>query len=277
MADDDSAAPAARDTAADAGLDTSVPHSARVWNYWLGGNDNYAADREAGDRFLDVFPGMAQGARASRAFLARTVGYLAGEAGIRQFLDVGTGLPTVDNTHEVAQAVAPDARIVYVDNDPLVLLHARALLTSSPEGATSYVDADLRDPDRILSEAARTLDFSQPIGLMLMGILGHIADYDEARSIVRRLVEALPPGSYLTVNDGTNVFSDANAEAHREYNENSGGAPYIQRSPEELGAFFDGLEPVDPGLVSVTRWRPDPSPFGEPPEVDGFGAVGRKP
>ncbi|QBI56441.1 SAM-dependent methyltransferase [Streptomonospora litoralis] len=275
MPHNDSAAASDRVPAPETTLDTSVPHSARVWNYWLGGKDNYAADRAAGDRFLEVFPGMAKGARASRAFLARTVRYLAGEAGIRQFLDIGTGLPTVDNTHEVAQSVAPETRIVYVDNDPLVLVHARALLTSTPEGATDYVEADLRDPETILRAADATLDLSQPVALMLMGILGHIADYDEARGIVRRLMAALPSGSHLTVNDGTNVLSEANSEAHRQYNE-SGAVPYIQRTPEEIGGFFEGLELVEPGVVSVTRWRPDPTPFGEPPEVDGFGAVARK-
>ena len=173
-------------------IDTSVPHSARIWNYWLGGKDNYPVDREAGDRYVEIFPGIIDLARHSRAFLTRTVRFLAGEAGIRQFLDIGTGLPTVDNTHQVAQRVAPESRIVYVDNDPLVLAHARALLTSTPEGACAYIDADLREPEKILDKAAETLDFSRPIGLMLMGILGHIEDYDEARSIVSRLLDRLP-------------------------------------------------------------------------------------
>lgn len=258
-------------------IDTSVPHSARVWNYWLGGKDNYPVDRVVGEEFLKVFPGMAQGARASRAFLGRTVRYLAGEAGVRQFLDVGTGLPTADNTHEVAQAVAPDARVVYVDNDPLVLTHARALLTSTPEGRTGYVHADLREPEAILDAARSELDFERPIGLMLMGILGHVVDYQGARRLVGQLVDALPPGSYLTVNDGTNVHSEANVEAHDNYNNESGGDPYVQRSPEEIRGFFDGLELVEPGIVSVTRWRYEETRFGIPPEVDGYGGVGRKP
>ena len=257
-------------------IDTSIPHSARVWNYWLGGKDNYPVDREAGEQFLEVFPGMAQGARASRAFLARTVRYLAGEAGIRQFLDIGTGLPTADNTHEVAQAVRPEARIVYVDNDPLVLTHARALLTSTSEGSTDYIDADLQEPEAILDGAREILDFQEPIALMLMGILGHVTDYEEARDLVRRLVRALPSGSYLAVNDGTNVHSKANVEAHDRYNQ-SGAVPYVQRTPEELEAFFEGLVLVEPGLVSVTRWRYEETSFGVPPEVDGYGAVGRKP
>ncbi|QBI51845.1 SAM-dependent methyltransferase [Streptomonospora litoralis] len=257
-------------------LDTSVPHSARVWNYWLGGKDNYAADRVAGAEYARVFPGVTHLARASRAFLARTVGYLAGEVGLRQFLDIGTGLPTADNTHEVAQGLAPESRIVYVDNDPLVLLHAQALLTSTPEGTTDYIEADLRDPENILGRARGILDFSQPVALMLMGILGHVADYTEARSIVQRLVAALPPGSYLVINDGTNVVSEGGAAAQEQYNE-SGAVPYLQRSPQEIGGFFEGLDPVDPGLVSITQWRPEPNVFGTPPEVDGYGAVARKP
>src|SRR6266496_3356023 len=179
-------------------LDTHVPHSARVWNYWLGGKDNFAADRATGDKVLQVYPEIVEVARVSRAFLGRAVRYLAGEVGIRQFLDIGTGLPTANNTHEVAQRVAPSARIVYVDNDPLVLAHARALLTSSPQGATDYLDADLRDPDRILQGAAETLDFTQPVALMMLGILGYVADYDEARSIVRRLLDALSSGTSAT-------------------------------------------------------------------------------
>ncbi|GAB3745771.1 SAM-dependent methyltransferase [Nocardiopsis nanhaiensis] len=257
-------------------INSDIPHSARVWNYWLGGKDNYPVDREAGDQFLKVFPGMAQGAKASRAFLARTVRYLAAEAGIRQFLDIGTGLPTANNTHEVAQSARPEARIVYVDNDPLVLTHARALLTSTGEGSTNYVHADLREPEKILEAARETLDFREPIALMLMGILGHVTDYDQARDIVGRLVRALPSGSYLTINDGTNVHSEANAEAHERYNQ-SGAVPYVQRSPEELEGFFEGLVLVEPGLVSVTRWRYDQNSFGVPPEVDGYGAVARKP
>src|SRR5438876_8267911 len=180
------------DATAGTAIDTSVPHSARIWNYWLGGKDNYAVDRAAGDAYVEVFPGIVDVARAGRAFLARAVRYLALEAGIRQFLDVGTGLPTADNTHQIAQRAAPESRIVYVDNDPLILAHARALLTSTPEGATDYIDADLHDPETILREAARTLDFTKPVALMLMGILGHVKDDDEVRSIIKRLMDALP-------------------------------------------------------------------------------------
>jgi hypothetical protein len=255
-------------------IDTTVPQSARIWNYWLGGKDNYPVDRAAGDQFSGVYPGIVDVARASRQLLTRAVRYLAGEALLRQFLDIGTGLPTADNTHQVAQRVAPACRIVYVDNDPLVLTHARALLTSTPEGVTDYVDADLRQPDTILEAAAKTLDFTQPVALMLMGILGHISDYDEARSVVRRLLAALPSGSYLALYDGTNT-NKAGVEAQERYNK-SGAVPYHLRSPEQIARFFDGLELVEPGVVSCPRWRPDRTVSG-PAEVDALGGVGRKP
>jgi len=259
-------------------IDTSVPHSARIWNYWLGGKDNYPVDRAAGDQFREASPEIVDVARASRQFLTRAVRYLAGEAGIRQFLDIGTGLPTADNTHEVAQRAAPACRIVYVDNDPLVLTHARALLTSTPQGMTDYIDADLREPAKIVGAAARTLDFTQPIALMLMNILGHIGDYDEARSIVKRLLDALPSDSYLAHCDGTNVIDKAMDAALRIYNE-SGAVPYYPRSPEQIAGFFDGLELVEPGVVSCPRWRPDPAngSGGLPAELDEFGGVARKP
>jgi S-adenosyl methyltransferase len=255
-------------------LNANVPHSARIWNYWLGGRDNFAADRQVGDQVLAVFPSIVENARASRAFLIRAVRYLAGEAGIRQFLDLGTGLPTADNTHEVAQRVAPSSRIVYVDNDPLVLVHARALLASSPEGVTDYVEADVRDTDKIVDEAARTLDFTQPMALMMLGILGNVADYDQARSIVTRLLDAAPSGSYLVINDGTNT-SEEIAEGARVSGE--GGHPYTLRSPEQIAGFFDGLELQEPGVVSTPRWRPEPSPSGLPAELDGYCGVARKP
>jgi O-methyltransferase involved in polyketide biosynthesis len=256
-------------------IDTSVPHSARIWNYWLGGKDNFAVDREAGDQYRQVFPYIFDIARQSRAFLIRAVTFLAGEAGVRQFLDIGTGLPTANNTHEVAQRIARECRIVYVDNDPLVLAHARALLVGTPEGATQYVDADLREPDRIVQKAAETLDFTKPIALMLMGIMGHMTD-EEAPSIVKRLVDALPSGSYLSLNDGTDTNEALNA-AQRGYNE-SGAVPYYLRSPEQIASFFEGLELVPPGVVPVTQWRPDPETAeAAPPETYGAGAVGRKP
>ena len=256
-------------------LDTTVAHSPRIWNYWLGGKDNFAVDREVGDQIRAMNPAIVDIALADRAFLRRAVQYLAGEVGIRQFLDIGTGLPTADNTHEVAQRVAPESRIVYVDNDPLVLVHARALLTSTPEGATDYIDADLRDPEGILKEAARTLDFTQPIAVMLMGILGHIEDDDQARSIVKRLVDAVPSGSYLTMNDGTDASEEV-VEAARIWNQ-SANPTYHLRSPDRIARFFDGLELVEPGVVSPPRWRPEPSPSGLPAEIDSFCGVGRKP
>ncbi|MFI0447962.1 SAM-dependent methyltransferase [Actinomadura sp. 6N118] len=258
-------------------IDTSVPHSARIWNYWLGGKDNYPVDRVAGDQYLETFPGVADVARASRGFLKRSVAYLAGEAGIRQFLDIGTGLPTFDNTHEVAQRVAPTSRIVYVDNDPLVLVHARALLNSHPDGMTDYLDADLNDPENVLRAAAKTLDFTQPVGLILSGIMGHVANGDEARSIVRTLLDALPSGSYLSLNDGSSAVSgDAVAEAQEEYNE-GGAVPYTLRSPEEIARFFEDLELVEPGVVTCPFWRPEPTEIGSPQPSDAYGGVGRKP
>ena len=256
-------------------INTNIPQTARIWNYWLGGKDNFPVDRQVGDQVLEAFPGIVENARASRAFLARAVRYLAREVGIRQFLDIGTGLPTANNTHQVAQSVAPECRIVYVDNDRIVLTHARALLTSTPEGATDYIDADLRDPEGILKEAARTLDFTQPIAVMLMGILGHIEDDDQARSIVKRLVDAVPSGSYLTMNDGTDTSEEV-VEAARIWNQ-SANPTYHLRSPDRIARFFDGLELVEPGVVSPPRWRPDPSPSGLPAEIDSFCGVGRKP
>jgi O-methyltransferase involved in polyketide biosynthesis len=279
MTDDSPAVPGGLEEGNDearTGIDTTVPHSARIWNYWLGGKDNFAVDRAAGDEYIKVFPGIVDIARATRAFLVRSIVYLAREQGIRQFLDVGTGLPTADNTHQVAQRVAPEARIVYVDNDPLVLTHARALLTSSPEGVTAYIHADVREPDKIIAEAAKTLDFDQPVALIMHGILGHIPDTDEARSIVRRLMDALPSGSYLNLGDGLRDPSESLEQAQEGYNE-TGAVPYNLRTPEEIASFFDGLELVEPGLVSAPLWRPDAESGDSPAEVSHFGGVGRKP
>ncbi|MFI6355287.1 SAM-dependent methyltransferase [Streptomyces sp. NPDC050743] len=256
-------------------IDTSVPHSARIWNYWLGGKDNYPVDEQAGDAYTAVFPGIVTIARSSRAFLRRNIAYLVHEAGIRQFLDVGTGLPTAENTHEVAQRLAPEARIVYVDNDPMVLAHARALLYSSAEGATAYIDADVTAPERILEAAAETLDFGRPVALILSNILGHVADYDQARSIANRLMAALPSGSYLSVNDGSRGIDPVFEQAQDAYND-SGAVPYNLRTVDQITAFFDGLELIEPGVVSVTQWRPEP---GSPtPEVIAeHGGLARKP
>ncbi|SNY48030.1 SAM-dependent methyltransferase [Paractinoplanes atraurantiacus] len=260
-------------------FDTGIPHSARVWNYWLGGQDNFPVDRQVGDQFAGLYPDIAVVARSSRAFLKRSVTFLAEEAGIRQFLDVGTGMPTAEHTHQVAQAVAPDARIAYVDNDPLVLTHARTLLTGTAEGATEYIDADLRDPAAVLEAAGRTtLDLSKPTGLILMNILGHVPDLDEAVAIVRQFMGALPSGSHLVTADGTNVLDGpAFEEAIGVWNANA-PLSYHLRRPEELARFLEGLEVVEPGLVPCSRWRPSPGASPEDlREVDEFGAVGRKP
>lgn len=257
-------------------LDVSRPQSARVWNYWLGGRDNYAADREVGEAFREFFPGIVDLAHDSRAFLARTVRHLAGEVGIHQFLDIGTGLPTRENTHQIAQRTAPSARIVYVDNDPLVLAHARALLTSTAEGVTDYVEADLNDPESIIGKAAATLDFTRPLALTLLQVVGHMADDDQARSVVDRLMGALPSGSHLVFNDSVDTHT-GNVAATRRYNE-SGAAPYFLRGPELIASFFDGLELLEPGVVPLAAWRPDPeAPFDPLREVIAIGGVARKP
>jgi hypothetical protein len=255
-------------------LDTGVAHTARTWNYWLGGKDHFEVDRQVGEQILQFLPNMRTTARADRAFLGRAVRYLAGEAGVRQFLDVGTGLPTADNTHEVAQAVAPESRIVYVDNDPLVLVHARALLTSAPEGVTNYIEADLRDPDTILQEAARTLDFTQPIALTLLGVLNFVIDDDEAQAIVNRLLDAVPPGSYLAIAHASNEVNPAEAEAARQFWNANAKPPITFRTAQQIKGFFDRVELLDPGVVSCSRWRPEPADL-DAPEVDQFCGVGR--
>ena len=267
-----------RDTAA-SGLDTTVAHNARVWNYWLGGKDNFAVDRQVGDQVRDMFPVISDVARADRQFLARAVGFLAGEAGIRQFLDIGTGLPTANNTHEVAQAIAPDSRIVYVDNDPLVLVHARALLVSSALGSTDYISADVHDPDKIVPEAARTLDFGQPVAVMMLGILNFVMDTDDAQAIVHRLMDAVPVGSYLALtHPTTELGGQANVAAMAFWNEHA-APPIRARTGSEIARFFDGLDLLDPGLVSCSQWRPETSdaPVPQYGTVPQYGAVARKP
>jgi hypothetical protein len=256
-------------------LRTDRPHSARVWNYLLGGKDNYPVDSEAGDVILSTFPEFAAVARLQRQFLARAVHFLAGEAGIRQFLDIGTGLPTADNTHELAQRIAPESRIVYVDNDPLVLTHAQALLTSTPEGACAYIDADVRDPERILAEAAKTLDFSRPIALTMLGIMGQIADAERPAELVARLVAGLPSGSYLALSDGTNT-NEALNRAVEIYNSQSVNT-YHLRGPEEIATFFDGLDLVEPKVVPTAAWRPDPAQGAQPAADVAVSGVARKP
>lgn len=253
-------------------IDTTVPHSARVWNYWLGGQDNYPADRAAGDQVLAIFPAIVEVARAQRAFLDRAISYLAVEAGLRQFLDAGSGLPTAGATHQIAQRIAPATRVVYADNDPTLLAHARSVLTSTPEGATDYVAGDLRAPDQLTGAARGTLDLHQPVGLVLLGVLGHVGDDAEARSIVERLMTALAPGSYLVLADGTDI-SEAGNEAQRQYNERS-PLPYHLRSPDRIGAFFAGLDLVEPGVVPCSQWR---NPAAPPQGEAAVGGVARKP
>jgi hypothetical protein len=266
----------ATDAIAGTGIDSSVPHSARIWNYWLGGKDNYVVDREAGDAWIAKDPGVVNEARQSRQFLIRAVRYLAGELGIRQFLDIGTGLPTMQNTHEVAQSVAPDSRITYVDNDPLVLAHARALLTNTtPEGVTAYVDADYHNPELIISDARNVLNFDEPMAVMFMGTLGHARDFDTARSIVARIMEAVPSGSYLVHWDSANTDPTAVA-AMEEYNQ-TGAVPYIQRSPEQISQLYEGLELLEPGFVPISQWRPDSPEVGAITATYSYGAVARKP
>ncbi|MGW3493949.1 SAM-dependent methyltransferase [Streptomyces sp. NPDC001020] len=253
-------------------IDASKPHSARFWNYFVGGKDNYEVDREVGDQIKEICPGLVDVAVTSRRFLGRAVRYLAAEQGIRQFLDIGTGLPTADNTHEVAQRVAPDARIVYADNDPVVLAHAHALLRSTPEGRTAYLDVDLYDPEAVLKAAADTLDFSRPVAVMILNTLGHVADHDQARELVRRYVAALPSGSHLTICDGT-ATSEEMIAASEAYN-SSGAVPYYVRSVEEIAGYFEGLALVDPGIVRVTEWRPDSR--GPAGSVDAYGGMAYK-
>jgi len=256
-------------------IDTTVAHPARVYDYWLGGKDNFAADREAAERVLAVAPGLRFRVRANRAFLARSVRFLATECDVRQFLDIGTGIPTGNNTHEVAQAAAPSSRIVYVDNDPIVLAHARALLTSTPEGATAYLEADLREPDIILDAARKTLEFDRPIALMLLGILHLIQDSEEPYQIVSHLMDALPSGSYLVVSHPASDINANQSEVQKRYNERV-ATPQTLRSHAQVCRFFDGLQLVPPGVVYVHTWRADPD--DEPPTelTSAHGGMARK-
>ncbi|MDX6741983.1 SAM-dependent methyltransferase [Actinocorallia sp. A-T 12471] len=257
-------------------VDPTVAHSARMWNYWLGGKDNFEIDRHVAEEHAAKFPGIVDVARQVRAFLVRSVTLLAAEAGVRQFLDIGTGLPTANNTHEVAQRVAPECKIVYVDNDPLVLVHAQALLVGTSEGSTDYIEADVRDPGRILAEAAKTLDFTEPIGLMMLGVLGQIPDSDDPRGIVRTLVDALPSGSWVVIEDGVDTDMAQN-DAIGDYNANPDStASYHLRSIDFITSYFDGLDLLAPGVVSCSRWRPDIRALAAP-EVPDYAGVARKP
>ena len=237
-------------------LNIAVPHPARVYDVWLGGKDNYPADQAAAAAGLAAFPSTIQSVRANRAFLARAVQYLAGEAGIRQFLDIGTGLPSANNTHEVAQDTAAESRVVYVDNDPVVMLHAQALLTSSAPGVTDYIEADLRDPGRILAEAARTLDLTQPVAVMLIAILHFISADEHPYDIVDSLMDAVPPGSFLIISHlASDIFPEEIAAFARDFNERSSEKVTL-RDHDEVARFFTGLDLVDPGVVQVSQWRP---------------------
>jgi S-adenosyl methyltransferase len=257
------------------GLNTKVAHSARVYDYWLGGKDNFAADREAAEKVLELRPDLRAAVQANRRFLARTVRYLAGEAEVRQFLDIGTGLPAANNTHEVAQSVAPEARIVYVDNDPIVLSHARALLGGTPAGACAYLDADLRDPGKILDGAAEVLDFTRPVGLMLIGILHLVEEHDDPYGIVSCLVAALPEGSYLTISHpASDIHPEAQVIVREKLNEDMVQQTTF-RSRTEVARFFTGLDLLDPGVVTVPKWRPDSELEAASP-TSAWGGMARK-
>jgi hypothetical protein len=256
-------------------IDTSVANPARVYDYWLGGKDNFAADREAGDLVLAVIPGLRERVLANRAFLVRAVRYLAAEAGIRQFLDIGTGIPSANNTHEVAQQAAPGSRIVYVDNDPIVLTHARALLAGGPAGSIQYIDGDVRDVTSIVTAAGRTLDFTRPAALMLLGILQLIQDAEAPYDIVSRLMDALPSGSYLAISHPASDIHPGQAEAQRRYNERV-STPLTLRTRAEVSRFFEGLDVVPPGIVYVHTWRPGPGDIVPPDGVSAYGGVARK-
>lgn len=256
------------------GFDPTVAHSARVYDYWLGGKNNFPADREAGDRVVEIRPAILSDVGENRAFLRRAVRFLVAEAGIRQLLDIGTGLPSAGNTHEVAQAEAPESRVVYVDNDPMVLAHARAMLTGTP-GTTAYLKADLREPDSILRDAAKTLDFSRPVAVMLVAILHHIRDEDDPAGIIRTLMAAVPPGSYLVISHlASDIQPDVVAKVAVEYNEHV-PAGQVRRTREQVARFFAGLELLPPGVVQSPRWRPE-SPAGSGTSVPMWAVVGRK-
>jgi len=256
-------------------FDTSVPHIARVYDYWLGGKDNFAADRELGERTLAAYPNLVFSVRANRAFLARAVRFLAAEAGIRQFLDIGTGIPTANNTHQVAQRVAAESRIVYVDNDPIVLSHAQALLKSSPQGVCAYLDADLRDPAAILAAAARTLDFGQPVAVMLIAVMHFVGDDDEAAAIVRSLTAACAPGSFVVISHvASDIDTEQQTELVRRLNQ-SVAEKATMRDRAGVTRLFDGLELVEPGVVRVSGWRPDSDLEAASP-TGLWGGVARK-
>ena len=255
-------------------FDTTIPHPARIYDYWLGGKDNYEADREAAEQVIATQPSILATVRANRAFLRRAVQYLAGEAGIRQFLDIGAGLPTNENTHQIAQEIAPESRIVYVDNDPVVRAHARALLTSTTEGATGYVQADARDTSTILREAARTLDLSQPLAVMMLGLLHYIPDADRPLQIVSRLMDGVAPGSYLAISEATrDIDTHSITESAARFNARRVAAPFTPRTRAEIARYFSGLDLVAPGLVPLPQWRGMASAAQQ---IPAYAAIARK-
>jgi hypothetical protein len=259
-------------------LNTAVAHPARIYDAWLGGKDNFEADREAAQIVIEYFPDIIKGVKMNRAFLGRAISYLAAQEGIRQFLDIGTGLPTGNNTHEVAQAAAPESRIVYVDNDPIVLMHSQTLLTSTPEGACTYIDADVREPGKILQAAADTLDFSQPVAVSLLMILMLIPESDDPYGLVNTLMDAMPSGSYLVISHpASDVDQGQIAAAYAELNKRMGGVQAALRNHEQVMRFFDGLEMVEPGLVQLHRWQPGTGVSAGTDNMPAYAGVGRKP
>jgi hypothetical protein len=255
---------------------TDIPASARIWNYWMGGTDNFEIDRVAGDAAIAIYPDITRSAKQARRFLIRAVRFMAGEAGLRQFLDIGTGLPTMQNTHEVAQSVAPESKVVYVDNDPLVLAHGPTLLTNvTGEGEATYVQADFNRPEDVLEQARPRLDFTQPIGVMFMGSLGHAPSDEDMLRIVRTVMDAVPSGSYLALYDGT-TEAEGYVTLCEEYAK-TGGVPYYPRPAEKIREAFDGLEMVEPGFVPTTQWRPGEDDADKEQPADCNCAVARKP
>jgi hypothetical protein len=258
------------------GPNTKVPHIARIQNYWRGGKDNYAADRAAAEQIMAAYPDLVHSVRANREFLARSVRFLAGDAGVRQFLDLGTGLPAAGSVHEVAQDVAPQCMVVYVDNDPTVLVHARALLASGPLGITDYFDADVRDAGGVLKQAETKLNFTQPVAVILVSVLHMIEDRDRPHAIVATLMDAMPPGSFLAL---THVASDLEPEAMAEMARRMNQQVNQRATPRDhatVARFFEGLELVPPGVVRVPEWRPESALAASVPSTQ-WGGVARKP
>jgi SAM-dependent methyltransferase len=259
-------------------INTNVPQSARVYDYWLGGKDHFPADRALGDAIAAALPTIRTQVRAQRVFLGRAVRYLARDAGVRQFLDIGTGIPSAGNVHDVAQEIAPESRVLYVDNDPIVLAHARALMSGTPQGSVAFIQADLREPEAILGHPAlaSTIDLAEPVGLVLIGVMHHLRDDDDPRRIVATLVDALAPGSYLVLSQSTPDF-DPEAMGALAAASEQGGIANVPRSLADTEPFFAGLELVEPGLVPMATWRPDPGTEQDPRSVYAYGGVARKP